>query len=232
METGRARSLPPGHDGLGHVINPFHSEKTQSEYLLQAARPSNLPDDSGMEHPIRDTTGFAPPRGLTSEVSTGKGRGSQTAGVMPVALETVMPGTGLQTEGRLPGVEKLGDPEVSLQGNDLQRALEVEMLDYLRGENSKLADEVAFLRGQLKLKSVGNTASGVASSPWSAIDGSGSLGSSGTAKVSPMNRPGRNGSRTPRNKNRNDAVSPENERSMDLHLVVRRFQKVHRHLTQ
>jgi len=114
METGRARSLPPGQDGLGHVINPFHSEKTQSEYLLHAARPSNLPDDSGMEHPIRDTTGFAPPRGLTSEVSTGKGRGSQTAGVMPVALETVMPGTGLQTEGRLPGVEKLGDPEVSL----------------------------------------------------------------------------------------------------------------------
>ena len=64
------------------------------------------------------------------------------------------------------------------------------MLDYLRGENSKLADEVAFLKGQLKLKSVGNTASGVASSPWSAIDGSGSLGSFGTAKVSPMNRPG------------------------------------------
>ena len=27
-----------------------------------------------------------------------------------------------------------------------------------------------------------------------------------------MNRPGRNGSRTPRNKNRNDAVSPENEK--------------------
>ena len=34
------------------------------------------------------------------------------------------------------------------------------MLDYLRGENSKLTDEVAFLRGQLKLKSGGNTASG------------------------------------------------------------------------
>ena len=202
--------MPP--DGLANsLVNPFHSEKTQTEYLLQATRPMNLPDDTGM--PIRDTTGLAPPRSLMSEAPTGKGRGCQTAGAMPAATEPTVAGTGnMQTEGRLPGVEKLGDPEVSLQGDDLQRALEVEMLDYLRGENSKLADEVAFLKGQLKLKSVGNTASGVASSPWSAIDGSGSLGSFGTAKVSPMNRPGRNGSRTPRNKNRNDAVSPENEK--------------------
>ena len=37
------------------------------------------------------------------------------------------------------------------------------------------------------------------------------MGSSGTAKVSPMNRRGKK-SRTPRNKNRNDAVSPENEK--------------------
>ena len=44
------------------------------------------------------------------------------------------------------------------------------------------------------MKSVGNTASGVESSPWSAIEGSGSLGSSGTAKMSPRNRPGRHGS--------------------------------------
>ena len=35
------------------------------------------------------------------------------------------------------------------------------MLDYLQGKNSKLADEVAFLRDQLKLKSVGNAASGL-----------------------------------------------------------------------
>ena len=56
MESVRARSMPP--DGLANsLVNPFHSEKTQTEYLLQATRPMNLPDDTGM--PIRDTTGLA-----------------------------------------------------------------------------------------------------------------------------------------------------------------------------
>ena len=50
-----------------------------------------------------------------------------------------MTGAGsMQTEGRLPGVEKLDVPEVSLQGDDLQRALEVEMLDYLREKIRRL----------------------------------------------------------------------------------------------
>jgi len=160
MENMRARSLPPGNDCL---VNPFHSEKVQTEYLLHAARPSNLPDVSGMdmEQPVQDASRLAPPRSLMTDAPTGKGRGCQTAGAMPTAMEPTVAGSGnMQTEGRLPGVEKLGSPEVSLQGDDLQRALEVEMLDYLRGENSKLTDEVAFLRGQLKLKSGGNTASG------------------------------------------------------------------------
>ena len=66
------------------------------------------------------------------------------------------------------------------------------------------------------MKSVGEkTTSGVESSLWSAIDGSWSLGSSGTAKVSPDHRPGRHGSRTPRNKQRKDVVSHENDQGQN-----------------
>ena len=122
MENMRARSLPPGNDGL---VNPFHSEKVQTEYLLHAARPSNLPDVSGMEmeQPVQDASRLAPPRSLMTDAPTGKGRGCQTAGAMPTAMEPTVAGSGnMQTEGRLPGVEKLGSPEVSLQGDDLQRS--------------------------------------------------------------------------------------------------------------
>ena len=143
----RARSMPPS------TLNPFHSERVQNDYLLDAARPFNLPGND-VEPPIQDRSSVAAPRSLMHEAPTGKGRGSQTAGEMPMAMgpEKPAPG-GKQTEGRLPGGESLGGHEVSVQDDDLQRALEVEMLDFLRGENSKLANEVAFLKDQLKLKS-------------------------------------------------------------------------------
>ena len=146
MEPVRAKSLPPGTAGLVPLVNPFHSEKIQAEYLLEVARPSNLPDDdAGLGGPLQDRSRLAAPPSLISEgpaTGTGKGRGCQTAGVMPMVTEPMVPGVqGMKTEGQLPGLEK-GAPKVSLEEErDLQRALEVEMVDYLREENSKLADE-------------------------------------------------------------------------------------------
>ena len=68
------------------LVNPFHSERVQAEYLLQAARPSNLPsDDAGMGCPIQNVPRLAAQPSLLSETTTGKGRGSHVAGVMPTA---------------------------------------------------------------------------------------------------------------------------------------------------
>ena len=62
------------------------SERVQAEYLLQAARPSNLPsDDAGMGCPIQNVPRLAAQPSLLSETTTGKGRGSHVAGVMPTA---------------------------------------------------------------------------------------------------------------------------------------------------
>eukprot|EP00435_Cladocopium_sp_Y103_P055639 s1851_g18.t1 len=50
----------------------------------------------------------------------------------------------MRTEGKLPGASAtgLGSTADGDKVDDLQRALEVEMVDFLRGQNSKLADEV------------------------------------------------------------------------------------------
>ena len=94
---------------------------------------------------------------------TGKGRGGCSAGVMPAADDALPSGARvLKTEGKLPSGAKqsmegsnghvFGD-DTGLQSSEndmgLQRALEVEMVDYLRQQNSKLQDEVAALKERL-----------------------------------------------------------------------------------
>ena len=77
----------------------------------------------------------------------------------------------LKTEGKLPTVATgtKGEPEnlATGDGNGLQRALEVEMVDFLRQQNSKLQSEVAALKEKLE------KSSGAGSSPWPRIDGIG-----------------------------------------------------------
>ena len=98
---------------------------------------------------------------------TGKGRGSCSAGMMPAAEEAEPRGTHvLKTEGKLPpgAKQSMGDAGNSGSGDtnglqqsgkdmSLERALEVELVDYLRQQNSKLQDEVAALKERLEKSS-------------------------------------------------------------------------------
>ena len=133
---------------------------------------------------------------------TGKGRGV-SAGVMPMN-ETEVGIRVLKTEGKLPTVATgtKGEPEnlATGDGNGLQRALEVEMVDFLRQQNSKLQSEVAALKEKLE------KSSGAGSSPWPRIDG---IGSGSASDSQRHDRHVRNGSRTPRGAVREVAVSPE-----------------------
>ena len=129
----RARSVP---------VNPWYSDRAKTECLLQASRPSTLPFDGDEVRPPLQSLFRAdvPPR-PAAKMPTGKGRGVQSAGALPA--DARLEGEGhstLRTEGRLPDSDANGVG--SLKGEEkvdgLQRALEVEMVHYLRGENSKL----------------------------------------------------------------------------------------------
>ena len=95
-------------------LNPFHSRRVQDGYLLDAARPANLPspEDSFVAEPLSNASG-ANELGQVSDGPTGKGRVSMSAGMM----DTELPGStrGLEdrrTEGKLPdddaGVKTMG----------------------------------------------------------------------------------------------------------------------------
>ena len=96
MEPLRSRPTPTRTSGDSKtLVNPFHSAKVQGEYLLQAARPPDLPDVSGMEeHQVQNTSCLAPPRSLMPDAPTGKGRGCQSAGARPMATEPTVTGAG------------------------------------------------------------------------------------------------------------------------------------------
>ena len=144
--------------------NPFYSEKTQNQCLLEAARPSDLPvQDEGIPPENFGGLGLAGQSNTDAMQPTGKGRGGCSAGVMPAADDALPSGARvLKTEGKLPSGAKqsmegsnghvFGD-DTGLQSSEndmgLQRALEVEMVDYLRQQNSKLQDEVAALKERL-----------------------------------------------------------------------------------
>ena len=212
MEVGgsRSHSVPVGDRcGPGGLeINPFYSQKAKDQCKLDAARPKELP---AQDEEVLAGSFSSPELAIQSNVDgnpTGKGRGV-SAGAMPMD-ETEVGARVLKTEGKLPTVATgtNGEQKTLATGdeNGLQRALEVEMVDFLRQQNSKLQDEVAALKEKLE-KSLG-----AGSSPWSRIDG---VRSGPASDSQNHDRHVRNGSRTPRGAVREVAVSPERKTKRD-----------------
>ena len=208
--------MPVGDRNLD-VVNPFHSEKVQADCLLEAKRPRTLPvrdDELGPQGTtvsgrVVQSEGAAP---------TGKGRGVWASSEMPDATgPTVKEQKALRTEGQMQGcddpvlsqgqVKSAGSSGTDESSDGLQRALEGELVEFLRSQNSKLMQELECLKGQLQHVQV-KAGSGDASSPWSAVNGTSVEGSSGNGTF-PAERHGRGGSRTPRHRTRERAVSPE-----------------------
>ena len=123
----------------------------------------------------------------------------------------------MRTEGRMPGcddpvlsqgrVKSTGTSGMEESTDGLQRALEGELVEFLRTQNSKLMQELACLKEQLQSVSA-QAGSGVASSPWSAVDGTPVESSKGNGTFQ-AERHGRGGSRTPGPRTCEHAVSPE-----------------------
>ena len=107
MEVGgsRSHSVPVGdRSGPGGLdVNPFYSEKAKDQCRLDAARPKELP---AQEEEVLAGSFSSPELAIQSNVDgnpTGKGRGSASAGVMPMN-ETEVGIRVLKTEGKLPTV--------------------------------------------------------------------------------------------------------------------------------
>eukprot|EP00435_Cladocopium_sp_Y103_P030555 s975_g7.t1 len=177
----RSSSAPPVRKGSQTLVNPLHSERVQVEYVLEAQRPRELPEQSpGSDmQPLRDYGRI------------GKGRGGHVSGrvacfVTPPSTRT--PGCDgeepvfvpKQTEGRMPAETKRkinseGQMEkrevnatVSSSSDDsLQRALEVEVVQHLRDQNALLMAELERLRS---VKSSPNSGDGSMQS-WVEIPG-------------------------------------------------------------
>ena len=193
--------------------------KAKAECALAAHRPVDLPAESGDEgKPVQNgASGLGSLPSMQFGV-TGKGRGGNSAGMLemepprstvgkqPKRSEGVMPG---ESEKKTMGpVGNLKDDD-DKSGDSLQRALEGEMVDLLRQQNSVLLEEVANLRLLLE-KSAAKADSGVSSSPWSQLGDTASGHSNGTGgKTQKNDRQGRSGSRTPRARVRETALSPE-----------------------
>ena len=177
----RARSLPP--------VNPFWSERVQQEVWLQHHRPEDLPaphDDGDLEE-----------GGMTG--GTGKGRGLSTGGQVfatPPSHQTPEgrggQGAGKRSKRRMSSGDVAGEPVPGpcksmgpmppehvqakprrgheSEGN-LQRALEAEMVTFLREQNDHLRLELE----EMKKKLAGGTSSSAPSAPssWEFADGMG-----------------------------------------------------------
>ena len=210
----RSQSVPAVWSGTG---NPWYSDKAQTECLLAANRPLDLPTGDGVdEKPIQNSTS-----GMGSQPSmqfgvTGKGRGSSMACVPDVEPRKPTVQQQLKSEGVMPGesgektMGSVGNPKDDdvNSGGSLQRALEGEIVDLLRQQNSALLEEVANLRRLLE-QSAAKADSGVSSSPWSQLGDTASGHSNGTDGKTQKDRQGRSGSRTPRARVRETAISPE-----------------------
>ena len=171
----RALSVP----ARGAAVHPFWSDRVRADTFLQASRPFGLPVDVDVD------SSFEPVEGIpvstegsfqASAAVTGKGRGEASTGMIGAQRSTASGGNGLKTEGRLPdgnGRPRTMGPVKPSTGNQmganedgLHRALEREVADHLREENSRLVDELMFLRGKLE-----NRSAGVESSRWYAVGG-------------------------------------------------------------
>ena len=170
----RSFSLPSSRDhaaggaGTG-LVNPFYSERLQQEIALRERRPRHLPEeDEGRVPPVQDgrpptgkgrggdETGlFATPPSLERPAVFGRQpTGMQSQGAMP--MET--PPTGQQTMGAMHGSEGhegVGMNEKNVGSvrpavDELQRDLEVELVDFLRQQNAQLMMQVSDLKTALE----------------------------------------------------------------------------------
>ena len=156
----RSHSAPP--EGAGDAaINPFYSERAQTDLRLEAARPSALPQqqlspDAPLA-PLRDGKGrgavaLEPLRsnGAACFVTPPSNRvGQRDDSAMHGDLQGQA--TGQQTEGRMPTegeatVKSMGPAPPAANLAELQRALEVEVVNQLGEQNAKLLAELEFLR--------------------------------------------------------------------------------------
>ena len=230
------------------MVNPFHSEKVQAECLLEASRPRSLPVLDGGMGPQGVAVSEKRDQSDASALPTGKGRGGFSANEVPDAAgPTVNEQNALRTEGRMQGcddpvwsqgqvkdpvwsqgrVKSAGSSGMDESSDGLQRALEGELVEFLRSQNSKLMQELECLKGQLQHVQV-KAGSGDASSPWSAVNGTSVEGSSGNGTFH-AERHGRGGSRTPRHRTRERAVSPVKKvRWFGSHQMGPECLKVHR----
>ena len=234
----RARSLPPV------ALNPWWSDKVKREAILRSKRPEDLPvpADGDLEDEVeavqdgstacsgkgRGVTSlggsvgarlFTTPPSARSEIDgRPSGRGKQTDGIMPPSESSSGPSShGRASMGPLPPKHRPPrEPDREKEDQDsLQRALEAEMVQFLREQNTQLWDELERLK---KHQSKSGSAPTSTPSSWVQIDGLGggqpaeeaSLGSTtsvgdGGGPVRPMAKKGEP-PRTPRGR------SPTNRR--------------------
>ena len=161
----RAASEPPTGkglatgDGVSQVAgNPFYSEKARLECQIHASRPQGLPEQSPDAAPVGDVPSCV-----------GKGRGAQSSGKIFVTPPSKASGYlgeedklhGKQTEGRVPGVRRMGElgnrdePGAPME-DSFQRALEVEIVQHLREQNAQLMSELERLKRATNSSSSGD----------------------------------------------------------------------------
>ena len=174
----RSHSAPlGGPDGAGADVNQFYSERLQGELRLQALRPRGLPGDGALP------AGDAGCLRLAGEAN-GKGRGDGTVMfTTPSSWEEAgRYGTygplgrnqqnGLQSQGEMPrepvmgpgpqtmGAVKQPDQQERSWTDELQRALEGELVEFLRQQNSLLMKENDDLKATAAATSPSSTVRG------------------------------------------------------------------------
>ena len=143
------------------VGNPFWPQKVRDECKLQASRPSALPVDGGWsEKPDQTIAGGTVQFHQSSAESSGKGRGGGACDGPGTPHPTEQEYGEMRTEGRMPGcddpvlsqgrVKSAGTSGMEESTDGLQRALEGELVEFLRTQNSKLMQELACLKEQLQ----------------------------------------------------------------------------------
>ena len=183
----RARSLPP--------VNPWWSDKVKMEAILRSQRPEDLPApaDGDLDEEaaaVQDgcAAGSGKGRGAVSMSGSAGARLFTTPESARSFIEGPVTGRGRQTDGRMPASEGSSGPPTSMgplppqhqpkqkkhaepgrdRENDLQRALEAEMVSFLREQNAQLQEQVEALKRQQQ----GHPASGPTSTPssWEQVE--------------------------------------------------------------
>ena len=167
----RARSLPPSSEAM---VNPWWSDKCKLEAMLQHRRPEDLPvpadEDLEVEaDAVQDSTmgsgGSGKGRGTSSlhglvggrlfvtppshrGSTEGRGLGKQTEGAMPPSGDGSAPSKA-ETMGPVPPKHRPSRCSEESDGRGLQRALEAEMVTFLRDQNEALTKELEKMKKQL-----------------------------------------------------------------------------------